>query len=215
LNDTDCADQQMNTQITELKTQYPKLVSMAPNELSHLIRLSRNSDQAAAKKLIEHLYPAVIRIVRNHLPRRESEEDLAQEIFVKMFAKLHQYRADMPFEHWVSRISVNTCIDHLRKQRNRPEYRWSDFSEEQQAILDNLQDQSRESLQQSPDESRELLERLLLILKPDERLVVRWLYLEEKSVAEICDLTGWKPSKTKVKAFRARQKLAAAVKRLR
>jgi len=52
-------------------------------------------------------------------------------------------------------------------------------------------------------------------LKPDERLVVRWLYLEEKSVAEICDLTGWKPSKIKVKAFRARQKLTATVKRLK
>jgi RNA polymerase sigma-70 factor (ECF subfamily) len=81
--------------------------------------------------------------------------------------------------------------------------------------LDNLEDDASEPAQQSPDESRELLERLLLSLKPDERLVVRWLYLEEKSVAEICDLTGWKPSKIKVKAFRARQKLTATVKRLK
>ena len=211
----------MNTQNSKLKTQNSRLAnnrqtcSVASDELSHLITLTRNSDEAGAKRLVEHLYPAVIRIVRNHLPRRESEEDLSQEIFLKIFAKLHQYRADMPFEHWVSRIAVNTCIDHLRKQRNRPEYRWSDFSEEQQAILDNLKDTASQPVQQSPDESRELLERLLLSLKPEERLVVRWLYLEEKSVAEICDLTGWKPSKIKVKAFRARQKLAATVKRLK
>jgi RNA polymerase sigma-70 factor, ECF subfamily len=213
--ETDCAGQRMNAQKSELKTQKPQTCSMAPDELSQLITLTRNSDDAAAKKLVEHLYPAVIRIVRNHLPRRESEEDLSQEIFLKIFAKLHQYRADMPFEHWVSRISVNTCIDHLRKQRNRPEYRWSDFSEEQQAILNNLKENATEPARQSPDESRELLERLLLSLKPDERLVVRWLYLEEKSVAEICDLTGWKSSKIKVKAFRARQKLTATVKRLK
>jgi len=187
---------------------------MAPDELFYLITRSRNSDEAAAKELVERLYPTVIRIVRNHLPRRESEEDMAQEIFLKIFAKLHQYRADMPFEHWVSRISVNTCIDHLRKQRNRPEYRWSDFSEEQQSILNNLKENASEPAQQPPEESRELLDRLLLSLKPDERLVVRWLYLEEKSVAEICDLTGWKPSKIKVKAFRARQKLAKTVKRI-
>jgi RNA polymerase sigma-70 factor, ECF subfamily len=205
----------MNIQDTELKAQKRHTCSMAPDELSHIVRLARNSGEEAAKKLVQHLYPAVIRIVRNHLPRRESEEDLSQEIFLKIFAKLHQYRADMPFEHWVSRISVNTCIDHLRKQRNRPEYRWSDFSEEQQAILNNLQDNTTEPPQQSPDESRELLERLILSLKPDERLVVRWLYLEEKSVAEICDLTGWKPSKIKVKAFRARQKLIGTVKRLK
>jgi RNA polymerase sigma-70 factor (ECF subfamily) len=187
---------------------------MAPDELSNLIIRARNSDEAAAKKLVERLYPTVIRIVRNHLPRRELEEDMSQEIFLKIFAKLHQYRADMPFEHWVSRISVNTCIDHLRKQRNRPEYRWSDFSAEQQSILNNLQENASEPAQQSPEQSRDLLDRLLLSLKPDERLVVRWLYLEEKSVAEICDLTGWKSSKIKVKAFRARQKLAATVKRI-
>jgi len=109
---------------------------------------------------------------------------------------------------------VNTCIDHLRKQRNRPEYRWSDFSEDQQAMLENLKENSSQPPQQSPEESRELLSKLLLVLKPAERLVVQWLYLEEKSVSEICDLTGWKPSKIKVTAFRARQKLAAAVKRL-
>jgi RNA polymerase sigma-70 factor, ECF subfamily len=187
---------------------------MSRDEIFQLIARARNSDEVAAKELVERLYPVVIRIVRNHLPRRESEEDLTQEIFLKIFAKIHQYRADMPFEHWVSRISVNTCIDHLRKQRNRPEYRWSDFSEEQQAILDNLKDNASQPPEQPPEESRELLNRLLLSLKPAERLVVQWLYLEEKSVLEICDLTGWKPSKVKVTAFRARQKLATTVKRL-
>jgi RNA polymerase sigma-70 factor (ECF subfamily) len=187
---------------------------MSRDEVSELITRTRNSDGSAAKELVERLYPVVIKIVRNHLPRRESEEDLAQEIFLKIFAKLHQYRADMPFEHWVSRISVNTCIDHLRKQRNRPEYRWADFNLDQQAILDNLRETASEPPQQSPEESRELLNRLLLSLKPAERLAVQWLYLEEKSIAEICDLTGWKTSKVKVTAFRARQKLAAAVKRL-
>src|SRR3984957_16047116 len=187
---------------------------MSRDEFSQLIARTRNSDEAAAKELVERIYPAVIRIVRNHLPRRESEEDLTQEIFLKIFAKLHQYRADMPFEHWVSRISVNTCFDHLRKQRHRPEYRWSDFSEDQQAILDNLKENASQPPEQSPEESRELLNRLLLILKPAERVIVQFLYLEEKTVLEICDLTGWKTSKVKVSAFRARQKLAAAVKRL-
>src|SRR3984893_14542109 len=205
----------MNTQNAKLKAyNWPARSTMARDELLHLITRARNSDQAAAKELVERLYPAVVRIVRNHLPRRELEEDLTQEIFLKIFAKLHQYRADMPFEHWVSRISLNTCIDRLRKQRNRPEYCWSDFSEDQQAILDNLKDNAIQPPEQSPEESRDLLNRLLLTLKPAERVIVQLLYLEEKSVLEICDLTGWKASKIKVTAFRARQKLAATVKRL-
>lgn len=187
---------------------------MAAEELLLLIQRVRNSDDAAAAELVEQLYPTVIRIVRNHLPRRELEEDLAQEIFLKIFAKLHQYRADMPFEHWVSRVSVNTCIDHLRKQRNRPEYRWSDFSDEQQSILNNLAESNTQVTNPSPQETRELLQRLMQTLKPNEKLIVQWMYLEEKSVSEICDLTGWKSSKIKVTAFRARKKLATAVKRL-
>src|ERR1700724_4838238 len=132
---------------------------MFSEDFPELIAKTRRSDQAAAKDLVERLYPTVIRIVRNHLPRRELEEDLSQEIFLKIFAKLHQYRADMPFEHWVSRVSLNTCIDHLRKQRNRPEYRWSDFSEDQQTILDNLKENASQPPEQSPEESRELLNR--------------------------------------------------------
>jgi RNA polymerase sigma factor (sigma-70 family) len=171
---------------------------MAEDEILSLIKRIRDSDEAASKSLVELMYPNIIRIVRNHLPRREAEEDLCQEIFLKLFSKLHQFRADMPFEHWVSRIAVNSCIDHLRKQRIRPEFRWSDFTVEQEAMLDNL----KNSAILPPERS------------PEERAVINWLHLEEKSVAEICDLTGWSASKVKVIAFRGRQKLSSIVKRL-
>jgi RNA polymerase sigma factor (sigma-70 family) len=184
---------------------------MADDALLSLIARAKKNDESAARELIEFTYPIVIRIVRNHLPRRELEEDLCQDVFLKIFSRLHQFRADMPFDHWVSRIAVNTCIDQLRKQKVRPEFRWSDFSEEQQAILDNLKNSA---ILPSAEEAKELVERLMQTLKPDERTVVTWLHLEEKSIAEICDLTGWTPSKVKVTAFRARQKLAAAVQRL-
>ena len=187
---------------------------MSPDDVLALIARVRRSDEAAAKELVDQTYPIVIRIVRNHLPRRELEEDLAQEVFLKIFSKLQQFRADVPFEHWVSRIAVNTCIDHLRKQKNRPEFRLADFTPEQQAALENLQNAASLPAERSPEEMRELLNRLMLVLKGDERLVIQLMYLEERSVAEICDLTGWKASRIKVTAFRARQKLAATLKRL-
>lgn len=187
---------------------------MVPNDFPALIARVRQFNEAAAKELVDLIYPNIIRIVRNHLPRRELEEDLAQEVFLKIFSKLKQFRADVPFEHWVSRIAVNTCIDHLRKQRNRPEFRLADFTLEQQAALENLCNSAALPPERSPEEVRELLHRLMLALKGDERLVIQLMYLEERSVAEICDLTGWKPSKIKVTAFRARQKLAATLRRL-
>ena len=97
----------------------------------------RKRDQAAAKELVEHLHPLVIRIVRAHLPRRVPEEDLAQDIFLKMFTRIDQYQGAVPFTHWVSRIAVTTCIDHLRAQKRRPEFRMADLSETEAQVIDS------------------------------------------------------------------------------
>src|ERR1700748_694655 len=96
----------------------------------------RQRDQAASRALVEHLYPLVIRIIRAHLPRRVQEEDLAQDIFLKMFTRLDQYQGAVPFTHWVSRIAVTTCIAQLRAQKRRPEFRWADLSEGEADALD-------------------------------------------------------------------------------
>ena len=62
------------------------------SDLTALLAQVRERDEAAARALVEALYPQVIRIVRGHLPRRVAVEDLAQEVFVKLFSRLDQYR---------------------------------------------------------------------------------------------------------------------------
>jgi RNA polymerase sigma-70 factor (ECF subfamily) len=167
----------------------------------------RARDQAAAKALVEHLYPLVIRIVRAHLPRRVAEEDLAQDIFLKMFTRLGQYQGNVPFPHWVSRIAVTTCIDQLRAQKRRPELRWADLSETEAEVLDNVLSDTRDEAPGDGLATRELVAKLLGQLKPEDRTVIQLLDLEQKSIAEISALTGWGQSMIKVRAFRARRKL--------
>jgi RNA polymerase sigma-70 factor (ECF subfamily) len=167
----------------------------------------RARDQAAARELVEHLYPLVIRIVRSHLPRRVAEEDLAQDIFLKMFTRLEQYQGNVPFPHWVSRIAVTTCIDQLRAQKRRPEFRWSDLSETEAQVLDNVLTNDDESPPDEALEARELVSKLLGQLKPEDQLVIRLLDLEQKTIREISALTGWNGALVKVRAFRARRKL--------
>jgi RNA polymerase sigma-70 factor (ECF subfamily) len=167
----------------------------------------RQRDQAAARALVEHLYPLVLRIVRSHLPRRVSEEDLAQEVFMKMFTRLEQYQGAVPFTHWVSRIAVTTCIDHLRAQKRRPEFRWADLSENEAEVLDAVMTDERDTNAGDALAARELVDKLLAQLKPDDQLVIRLLDLEQKTIAEIAAITGWNTSLIKVRAFRARRKL--------
>lgn len=167
----------------------------------------RRRDQAAARELVEHLHPLVIRIVRGHLPRRVAEEDLMQEIFLKMFSRLDQYQGAVPFTHWVSRIAVTTCIDHLRAQKRRPEYRWADLSEGEAEVLDHVLSDERADTPGDALAAREIVHKLLAQLKPEDRMVLQLLDLEQKSIAEISQMTGWGQSMVKVRAFRARRKL--------
>ncbi len=178
-----------------------------PFDLAGCLERVRQRDQVAARELVDHLYPLVIRIVRAHLPRRVPEEDLAQDIFLKMFTRLEQYQGAVPFPHWVSRIAVTTCIDQLRAQRRRPEFRMADLSETEAEVLGNVMTGENDVAANDAMAAHELVHKLLAQLKPDDQLVIRLLDLEQKTIAEISDLTGWNQSLIKVRAFRARRKL--------
>ncbi|MEI7730961.1 MAG: sigma-70 family RNA polymerase sigma factor [Verrucomicrobiota bacterium] len=177
----------------------------------------RRQNQDAAGALVAHLFPLVKRIVHSHLPVRLDEADLTQEVFIKLFARLEQYqeRDGIPFEHWVARLAVRTCLDSLRAEKRRPELRWADLEPEETAWLDYLVSATEAPPDASPASAREILEKLLAQLPVNDRLVIHWMDLEEKTVKEISQLTGWSGTLVKVRVFRARQrlkKLAASYK---
>jgi len=128
-------------------------------------------------------------------------------IFIKVFQRLSQFSGNVPVEHWVSRIAVNTCLNQIESEKVRPEVRHADLSVEEQAVAENLASSSDELAPDQRFASRQLVEHLLAVLKPVERLAVDLLYLQGRSVEEICKLTGWSTALVKVRAFRARQKM--------
>ncbi len=130
-------------------------------------------------------------------------------IFIKVFQKLNQFSGKVPLEHWVSRIAVNTCLNQIAAEKVRPELRHADLSEEEQAVVENLATSSEELAPDRQFASRQLVEHLLELLKPVERLVIDMIYLQGRSVEEIRKLTGWSAALIKVRAFRARQKMKA------
>jgi len=174
----------------------------------------RRQDEEAARQLFHHLYPLVIKVVRSHLPRRMGEEDLAQTVFMKVFANLDQYAGKAPLEHWVSRIAVNTCIKALRAERVRPEVRWADLSEDETRVLDLLATTNEDLHPDRNAASRELAEKLLGQLKPKDRLVINLMTLEGRSIQEVCQITGWNPTVVKVRAFRARAEMRKIVAKI-
>jgi RNA polymerase sigma-70 factor (ECF subfamily) len=177
----------------------------------------RAGDDAAARALVEHLYPLVLKLVRAHRPRRMAEEDLAQEVFMKIFTRLAQYegRDGVPLEHWVSRVAVSTCLDALRAEKRRPEWRWADLGEGEREWVEFFVGEEPAPTPADASAASETIELLLSYLAPEDRLVLALLDLEERSVADISRLTGWGQSMIKVRAFRARQKLRKHAQQLR
>ena len=173
-------------------------------------------DETAAQAMVVRLNPLVMKIVRANLPRRMAVEDLAQEVFARVFERLPRYepRHGIPFEHWVSRLAVRTCLDALRSERRRPEVRLSDLSEGEGDWLEYLLSGREETPPGDATDARATVERLLAMLSPEDRLVISWLDLEEKSAAEVSDLTGWSRVGVRVRAFRARARLRKAAETL-
>ncbi len=135
-------------------------------------------------------------------------------IFIKIFQKLPQFSGQVPLEHWVSRVAINTCLNQIQSEKVRAEVRYADLSDEEAAVVQNLAATSAELEPGLSLASRDLVEHLLAGLKPRERLVIDLFYLQELSVGEIQQRTGWNASLIKVRAFRARLKMREQLARL-
>ncbi|MHA3773958.1 RNA polymerase sigma factor [Verrucomicrobiota bacterium sgz303538] len=127
-------------------------------------------------------------------------DDICQEVFVRAFRNLGKFRGDAPFEHWLARITVSACYDFLRRERRVREQVSLEGTEW------DMQDTSIEAAANA-GRARELLDWALRQLSAEEQLIVTLCELEERSIREVAELTGWSESNVKVRAFRARQNL--------
>ena len=176
-------------------------------DLAACVERVRQRDEDAARLLLAHLYPLVLKLVRAHLPKRSAEEDLVQMVFVKVFAKIDQFNGKVPLEHWVSRIAINTCINQIKAERVRPELRWADLGDEERFVVETLAATENDLSATDAFAAREIVEKLMARLEPVERVLVTLLHLEGRSGKEVAQLMGWSHLRVRVRDFRVRQKL--------
>jgi RNA polymerase sigma-70 factor (ECF subfamily) len=182
-----------------------------PPDPTLLVERWRAGDDSAGRELIDLLYPIVVRIVRLHLPRRDDEADLTQEVLMKTFSRLHQFQGTAPLTHWVSRIALTTCLDRLRAQKVRPEVRWSDLSPPEAELFDTTWLEGKTAGPEKAIVARDLVERLLAVLPPADRSLILLVDLEGFSLEEVAQQTGWSLSKIKMRLFRIRGQLRRQV----
>src|SRR6266487_4081987 len=84
-----------------------------------LVVRAQAGDRVAQENLIRQFSPLVFRLISRFFRAREDVEDLAQDVFLKVFSRMDQVRPDENFPGWLARVTVNTCYDELRKTRRR------------------------------------------------------------------------------------------------
>ena len=180
-----------------------------------LVAAVRSGDEAAFALLFERHRRSVTRLAYRFFYRREQVEDIVQESFANAYFALGAYRSgqERSFIAWLSRITVRACYDALRRSR-RAESVMSELNQEEEGLLaEKLRDVGKGSDIESAAISRDLANKLLQRLEPDDRIVLTLLSIGDLSVAETAELTGWSVSKVKMRAHRARRALRRVLHR--
>jgi len=170
---------------------------MAPNE-NQIIEQVKHGNTEAFRILVDRYRDAVYGLALRMVFNREEAEELAQDAFIKVFNAIGSYRGDSRFSTWLYRITYNTCISHLRKKTPvqvelNETHSSSDFNSGYKLLIkeDNIR----------------ALRIVLNRLKPDDRAIIQLFYLEENSIKEISEITGFSNANVKVKLHRSKQKL--------
>ena len=170
-------------------------------------------DAASFEPLVQKYSPRLFAMARRYARREDEIEDVVQEIWMKAYQRLGSFRREAPFEHWLMRLAVRTCYDALRGHQRNRESSFTELTDAENEWLDRFV-AAPEQAPENADAARQLVQRVLEELSPDARLVITLLEIEDRSIKEISDLTGWSPTLVKVRAFRARAKMRGILTRL-
>jgi len=163
-----------------------------------LIVRAQAGDRSAHEAIVNQFSSMVFRLVSRFFRTREDVEDIAQDVFLKLFARIDQVHPDENFPGWLARVTVNTCYDELRKTRRRK-------------VAMETYGPEMAGQYVSPQEPESIGKARLALQRLDAKLRVPLVLkeVEEMSVEEIAKTMGLTQTNVKVRLFRARKKLQA------
>jgi len=176
---------------------------------TELIQRCQQGDHAAFAELVKKFERRVFGLIYQILRSANEVEDIAQEVFTKLYFSLPQFRLDGSFDAWLHRIVVNQCYDYLRKRKRAPQVTEADLSPEEVASIESLG-----SLTQVGHadvhvtlEARQAADHLLEALPPKERSLLILKEVEGLSIEELMRTFKASKSAIKLRLFRARKHL--------
>ena len=171
------------------------------------IQKARSGDDAAFNQVVLAYRKRIMGTIARLIGRPEDVEDVAQEVFLRLYYSLDQLRTPEVFEPWLHRLTVNASYDYLRKQRRRNESRMADLSEQQVVMADATAGGKANSDQKHQTQVKELLDSLMGSLSKEDQILLKLKEVEGLSLRELEKIYRVKENALKVRLFRARQRV--------
>jgi RNA polymerase sigma-70 factor (ECF subfamily) len=185
------------------------------SEEALLVRRVQSGDELAFREIVDRYQSKVFSIIYGILRNHNDAEDIAQQVFAKIYFSIRNFDFRSSLLTWIYKITVNECYDYLRKKKVRKLVYESDFTEEEAQRMERAEPGS--DLQPALDTAlarRDLVTKLLAKVSNEDRTLLLMKEVEGHSVEELAQMTGMNENTIKVKLFRARQKLVKAAQRM-
>ena len=159
--------------------------------------------QAAYGILVTRYQQYVLTLAMRYVNNREVAEELAQDVFVKAYRYLADFKGNSKFSTWLYTIVHTTCLSHLRKKKDETIL----LEEEKMVSISDRTDGQKPSDRLEQKTQKQMLENAMKHLPEADAEILTLFYQAEQSIEEVGVIMGLTTSNVKVKLFRARQKL--------
>ena len=175
-----------------------------------LIKKAQDGDAAAFNQVVVAYRRKTLGTIARLIGRPEDVEDVAQEVFLRLYFSLDQLRTPEGFEAWLYRLTVNAAYDYLRRQKRRHESRMSDLSEQQVVMADAVAGSKVTQEDQRRTNVKEFVDSLLDSVSEEDRILLTLKEVEGLSLRELEQVYKVNENALKVRLFRARQRVIKA-----
>jgi len=177
-----------------------------------LLQQAQRGDASAFNQVVTAYRRRILGTISRLIGRPEDVEDVAQEVFLRLYFSLDQLRTPEVFEPWLYRLTVNASYDYLRKSKRRPESRMSDLSEQQVMMADAAAGSKAQMEEGEKHRVRDTVQGLLSSVSEEDRILLTLKEVEGLSLRELEQIYHVSENSLKVRLFRARQRVLKSVK---
>ena len=170
---------------------------------TEIINRVLKGDRQYFSELVTRYQNYVFTLVLRYMENREDAEEISQDVFVKTYRSLADFRGDSKFSTWLYTIARTTCITFLRKKKLETT---SIDNENTLLQLENKESSFKANVVEQKSRTA-MVNKAIQLLSPDDAQIITLFYKAEQSLEEIGKILGMEPNTIKVKLHRARQRL--------